>query len=465
MSQFPQIVIKHNIGNVIQIPNEVNVKVGTYLSSNTAIGATTLPADNAIDFSSGNILLLLSAMGAENAEIAFGSSHTDVAFTVTATKMPHTRGDTIRQINYDQIVIKKSATIDGAYSDLVTQTLQVTQQNTIVLDAAGLSTDFYKVQWKNSQTGAVSELSEPISVLTYPENSVANIILPTLKLMGIGENDPKITIPFCLEAVDQARKFAQSRFSGFRFAWREKFQFPIKVLAGNNFVDLPEDIDFLNTDRSVLAARFLIGNVLAPYNLKYIDKRSWNQISYNVQGGINESLVSIGGVTITLNSAGDFPNTASGVAYVATDDYDQEIMQIAYTAVDLTTNQLTGVTGVTRAIPAGARIWSNPNMAQPQFYTIWEGKLYFDSVIPNSMQGNNLYIDYYKKLERVVDLYQLLEEYYREIYKSYLRYAIKYRRDNTLDTKKDPDFKNFEDQLQAIFNNLYSGQTTTIEMS
>lgn len=462
---FPQITIKHNIGNVIQIPNEINTKVFTYISSNLDIGETTIPVDNAIDFSSGNILVLLSSIGTENAEIAFVSTHNDQSLTATALKMPHTRGDTAKQINYDQIVVKKASTIGGAYSTLVTQNLQVTQQNTIVFDAAGLTTDFYKLQWKNSQTSDVSELSDPISVETYPVNSVADIILPVLKAMGIGENDPKITLPFCLSSVDDARKFVQSRFSGFRFAWREEFEFPIKVLAGNNFVELPDDIDFTNTDRSVLAARFLLGNVLAPFNLRYIDKRSWNQVAFSVMGGVNQALVSIGGATITLDSAGDFPDSSSGVAYVATDDFDQEIMQIEYTGVDLTTNQLTGVTGVTRAIPAGTRIWSNPSIAQPIYYTVWNGKLYFDRIIPDSMQGNNLYIDYYKKLEVVSDLYQELPEYYREIYKSYLRYSIKYRKDNTLDTKKDPDFKNFEDQLQAVFNNLYSGQETIITMS
>ena len=54
-----------------------------------------------------------------------------------------------------------------------------------------------------------------------------------------------------------------------------------------------------------------------------------------------------------------------------------------------------------------------------------------------------------------------LPEHYREIYKWYLRYAIKYRKDTSLDSK-DPDLKKFEDLVQALFNNLYTGQDTTI---
>jgi cation transport regulator ChaB len=136
-------------------------------------------------------------------------------------------------------------------------------------------------------------------------------------------------------------------------------------------------------------------------------------------------------------------------------------MQIAYTSVDLTTNQLLGVTGITRDIPAGTRVWSRPTISQPIYYTVFDGKLYFDRIIPDSMQGNNLYIDYYKKIEVVEDLYQVLPEHYREIYKWYLRYAIKYRKDNDLPSD-DPDLKKFESLVQSLVDNLYTGQETTI---
>ena len=109
----------------------------------------------------------------------------------------------------------------------------------------------------------------------------------------------------------------------------------------------------------------------------------------------------------------------------------------------------------------GTRVWSNPTIAQPLYYTVYEGRLYFDRIIPDSMQGNNLYIDYYKKLDEVVSLSQVLEEPYREIYKWYLRYAIKYRKDISLGSD-DADLKKFEGLVQALFDNLYTGQSTTI---
>jgi len=460
-NQYPQITIKHNIGNTIEIPNEIDIKVFTYLGSNTAIGALSLPVDNANDFTAGSILLLLSSMGAENSEILNATSHTSQAFVTAAAVMPHNRGDKVSELKYDQIVISKSATLTGVYTVLQTITLQTTQQSTIAFDTVGLTTDYYKIQWKNSLTSAVSTASSPVSVLAYPQNSVANVIYPVLKAMGVSENDTKITIPFCISAIDDARKYTEAKLYGIRHAWNQVFEHPIKMLAGTNYCDLPDDIDFSETDRSVLAARFMIGNVLTPFNLKYIDKRSWNQIAFSVMGGTNQSVAGIGAVSITLDSVGDFPNVASGVAYVATTGYAQTIMQIAYTSVDLTTNQLLGVTGITRSIPIGTRVWSRPTISQPIYYTVFDGKLYFDRIIPDSMQGNNLYIDYYKILTVVEDLYQELPEPYRVIYKWYLRYAVKYRKDISLGSD-DPDLKKFEDLVQALFNNLYTGQDTTI---
>ncbi len=468
---FPQITIRHNIGNIIEIPNELNPKVFTYLADNYAIGVTTLDVDNAIDFTAGAIITVLGTVGAENCEFGYPSAHTDTNFTVAATKQPHSRGDLVTQVNYDQIVISKCATIDGSYSVLATVPLFLTQTKTVQFDATGLTSDFYKLQWKNSLTGTLSTYSEPVSVLTYPEDSVGSVITDVLLAMGVSPNDPKITTPFCIAALNDARQHVRSKLYGIRHAWLEKFEFPVKVLAGRNFVWLPDDIDFIETDRSMLAARFIMGNVMAPFNLAYRDKRAWNQIAFNVAGSKTVGETAIAATTIEVESAGDFPFASSGsnTAIVATNDYDETTLSIEYTGVDLITNELTGVTGIDRILPEGTQIWVTPTINQPVTYTVYaegdeqdsRGKIVFDGIVPDSMQGNNLYIDYYKKFIKVQDLYQRLPEPYREIYKWYLRWAIKYRKDITI-AQSDPDYKKFEDEVQALFDNLYTGQSTTI---
>ncbi len=461
----PQIKITNNIGNTIEIPNELDIKASTYMSSNIAAGVIAIPVDNTSDFTDGgDILLLLSSVGAENCEITTSASNSINSFVTLATVMAHTRGDIVSEIKWDQIVVSKATEAGGSYSVFATQTIFTTQQNTTVYDTTGLSTDYYKIQWKNSLSGLLSSFSTEISVDAYPENSVASMIYPVLDAMGVSREDKRITIPFCISAINDARKFVTAKLYGVRHAWQQEFEHPIQVLAGSNYVTLPTDVDFSETDQSILAARFIIDNILTPFNLRYIDKRSWNQVSFSIMGGTTSVAALTGATTLTLDSVGDFPDTTAGVAYIATTAFDQEIETIAYTGLDLTSNQLTGITGITRDIPSGTRVWSRPTISQPIYYTVFDDKLYFDRIIPDSMQGSNVYIDYYKKISEVTSLSAELPEHYREIYKWYLRYAIKYRKNTSLESD-DPDLKKFEDLVQALFNNLYTGQDSTIVTS
>lgn len=462
MSNSPQINVRHDIGNTINVPNQLDVKATTYLRSNISASAVAVPVDNTTDFTDGSsILLLLSSVGAENAEIVTSTSNSAQSFTTLATIMAHNRGDSVSEIKWDQIVVSKCTTIDGVYSVFATQTMFATQQNTVIYDTAGLTTDYYKIQWKSSISGLLSDYSTAISVDAYPTNSVNSIIAPVRRAMGVPDDDKKITAEFCISAINDARKFVAAKLYGIRHAWQQEFEYPIKLLAGNNYVDLPTDIDFTETDRSLLSARFLVDNVLTPFSLRYVDKSTWNQVSPSVTGGATSGATLTGAITITLDNVGDFPDTTSGVAYVATTAYTQGIEEIAYTGINLTTNQLTGVTGLTRDVPTGTKVWSRPTISQPIYYTVYDDKLFFDRIIPDSMQGHNLYIDYYKKIDEVTSLSAELPEHYREIYKWYLRYAIKYRKDTSLDSD-DPDLKKFESLVQALYNNLYTGQNTTI---
>jgi hypothetical protein len=455
---YPSLLIKHNIGNTLTINNRLDIRVSAYTSNVFLSGVTNIGVDNGSNFTSGStILLLLGSIGNENAEIVTSPSHTTTSFTVSTTVQNHSRGEIIQEIKWDKLQIFKSATVDGVYTQFGADvTLNVTNTNTMIYDQIGLSTDFYKIRWLNSVTGLFSDFSLPISVASYPLTSPGYMFDSVRQLFGIKENDAQITSQFLLTALNDARTTLQSKLYGIRQPWQHKFNHPIKVLAGSNYISLPDDIDFKNTDQSLLAARFLTNNILVPYNMRYCDKRTWNQVAYYSTGGISQLDASIGATSITLNSVGDFA-PQGGTASVATTDFDQVVMQIQYTSIDYTTNELLGVTGVTRAIPAGTQIWSRASMNQPVWYTVFDNKIWFSSIIPDQMQANNCYIDYYKKMEPLTDLYEEIPEEYRESYKPYLRWAIKYRKDITL-PQSDPDLVKFTENITAVVNNLYSGQ-------
>jgi len=456
---FPQLIIKHNIGNTVTVPNQLDIRVGTFTKDNTLVGVTSVPVDNATDFGT-NILVLISTVGAENAEITTSSAHTDFALTTVTTLMPHNRGEAVSEIKYDQIVIQKSATIDGTYTTFATQTFNVTQPNTIIYDPAGLKTDFYKVQWRNSITGNVSTLSDPISTSTDSAESAQAVIDSVRNSFGVSATDKNITTDFLISSLNDAREYVNMELYGIRMDWQQEFEYPIRLLAGKNYVTLPDNIEYSDNDRSLLAVRFIVDNVFSPYNLTYIDKRSWNNLSYNLIGGTTTVAALSGATSLQLDTTGDLP-VNGGVAYVATEDITQQILQITYTANNRATNTLTGVTGITRNISKGVQVWGRPALQTPARYTVYGDKLVFDSIIPQNMQGNNVFIDFYKKVGQITSLSDELPETYRNIYKSYLKWAIKYRKDNALPST-DPDLVRFKQAVEDIKNNLYTGQSTII---
>ena len=461
MNTFPQITIQHSVGNTITVPNQLDIRATTYTSDTIASGVTAVPVENAIDFTAGSILILLDEMGAENTEIVHSTANSVNSFTTVATTLDHLRGEAVQELAYDQILIQSAPTPTGSWTTVITTQFQVKQQETVIFHPAGTIATYYRVQWRNSLTGAVSDFSDPISVSTYPQTSVGSLIAPTLLAMGVSKDDPKITIEFCISAIQDGRLLTQTLLYGIRQPWQERFEFPTKLYAGTNFIPLPDDIDFQETDQSVLAARFLIDNILTPYNLKYIDKRSWNQIAFSVMGSTPVADVMIGATDIQLEDSGDFWDVNVGSVAVATTAFDQDIMWLTYTSNDKTTNTLHGVTGVTRAIPAGTQMWTRPTISQPIYYTVYSDRLVFDRVLPETMQGFNVYLDYYAQMVPVVNLYDVIPEHYREIYKWYLRFAIKYRKDIAL-PKDDPDLIRFQTLVKAVFDNLYTGQDTTV---
>jgi hypothetical protein len=460
---FPQITIKHNIGNTLTISNELDIKQYSFLTDVTYSGVTSLSVENTSGFTASppNKFLLLSDIGSENAEIVIASADITNGFTVSATKQNHSRGSKVSEIKWNKIQVFKSSTIDGTYTQVGSDIeMAITQTTTVVFDSTGTTSSFYKVRWINSITSDESAFSLPISVLTYPEYSAGKMFQSIKTLFGIQDNDKQINTEFLLTALNDARRAMQQKLFGIRQDWQAKFGHQIKVLAGRNYIDLPDDVDFKNTDRSVLAVRFLTNNILAPYNMQYIDKRSWNSLGYYSTGSETAEEILIGATTLKLKNAGDFfPN--GGATQVATDSYNQVVLQVNYTGVDYDTNELLGVTGVTRVIPKNAQVWSRASMNQPVYYTVYDNKIVFSSVIPDMMQGNSCHIDYYSKMGEITDLYQEIPEDYRETYRPYIRWAIKYRKDVSI-SQTDADYVKFEENVESTFNNLYTGQTQNI---
>jgi hypothetical protein len=287
------------------------------------------------------------------------------------------------------------------------------------------------------------------------------MILSVRKAVG----NTSLTDDFFLSALNDARRIADTSFGYGRLnEWRHCFEYPIQMLAGTNFVNLPANMDFNETNRSLLAARFARQSVAANIPLKYVDKREWNQRAYLNRYSVTVGSTTSGATSIVLSSTGDFP--ATGTIMIATELPTQTIMSVAYTGNNLLTNTLTGCTGITRTIATGTQAWAYSTFSVPYFFTVFDDqsgnhKLWFDRPIPQGLQGKNLYLDYYKQIQDLTFLSDVIPEHYRDVYKDYLKFAIKRRRDDSIG-EDDQDYIKFMNGLSVIMGNPYTGQTQII---
>lgn len=452
MVPTPLFTVNNSNGNYLNIPNQLVTIATTYLTRDTS-GASNVNVQNGLDFSADQ-LVLLNSIGNENCEVVSRvSSATSVLINFTSSYVfNHTVGEPISSILYDQIIIESATSLTGSYSVLATIPFQFSSTNTIYYHAAGASTTAYRIKFKNSYSTVVSDYSDPAVSSSFGSTTAGYLINEVRALVG------NTTLPdeFFISAINDARKVVNTNFAYGRVnEWREEFEFPIQMLAGRNYVELPSDIDFNETNRTLLNARYARQSVAANLPIAYVDKRRWNSVAYQNRYSTTTAAVLIGATSMTLTTTGDFP--ASGTVFAATDDPTQSIITITYTGNNLATNTLTGVSGVTRNLPADCQIWAYSTFSYPFFFTVYDNRLWFERPIPTALQGKNLYLDYYKKMVDITYMSDVLPEHFRDCYRDYLKFAIKRRRDDSIG-ENDEDYKRFISSLKVILGNPYTGQ-------
>lgn len=450
----PILTVENNTGNTVKIENELEQLAITYTSRDLAAGVTTLNVTNGLISNGTSVLVLIGVLGTDTAEIrTFSSGAAGTIIVSSATTFAHPKGEPVTIIPFDKVVIETATTQTGTYSVLVTLDIQTFQKSTIYQHTAGLTTTWYKVRFKNSVATIYSDYSVAVASSSFGTTTAGYLIESIRKSSGDASDLPD---SFFLSSINDARNILNTDFGFGRVnEWRQEFEYPIQMLAGRNYVTLPTDIDFNETNRTLLNARYARQSVAANLPIAYVDKRRWNSVAYQNRYSTTTTAVLTGATSMVLTSTGDFPT--SGTVFAATDSPTQDIITITYTGNNLATNTLTGVSGVTRDLPIDCQIWAYSTFSYPFFFTVFDGRLWFERPIPTALQGKNLYIDYYKKIVDITDMDDEVPEHYRDIYKNYLLFAIKKRRDNTLG-EDDADYKRFIRAATNVLGNPYTGQ-------
>lgn len=456
----PLIQVIRSIGNIIKISNNFQKLSVTYLTQNVQSTSTTLVVENTGGLTNTSGLLLVSDVDAENAEIVqYSAVPSSTTMTISALSVAHSRGESINEVSWNKFLIQTSPD-QVTWTTLGETPIDPTSTSTSFNDSTGAAGLYYRVAFKNSVSGLISDFSSPIPAIEPNRNSAQAIINSVISDVGVSPNDTIVTQEFLLEALNLARETFDNLAYGYRWDWRQEFSYPIKCLAGTNFVELPDNVDFSETNRSVISVRMNTYNSMRPTPLRYVDKAKFNDLSQLLQGGLTATETLTGATTITLENTGDFND--AGSVFIATSNFSQTTLLIQYTGNNRNTNTLTGVTGVTRDIPVGTQCWSRSISAFiPSVFTIYDNKIWFNYPINDMQQGRNVYIDFYTKLEKITDPYQILQEHYAQVYKPYIKYAIQKRR-NESTTLENSDYLEFMQQYNSVMDGIYSGQTTRL---
>ncbi len=152
----------------------------SYLASSYAVGTTSIVVKNNDRFSA-NDRIMIGEMGQEKTEVVTVSSvNADgVTMVIGATVFEHSADAPVYKLRFDQIKFYRSTTtVDGVYSVISTQALDVDNANltTIYDDTTGTASYFYKMTMYHSISALESAFSDIIGGSGWRREQVGNII-------------------------------------------------------------------------------------------------------------------------------------------------------------------------------------------------------------------------------------------------------------------------------------------------
>ncbi len=434
----------------------------TFISTDAVSGAASFAVDNGLKFSTSQYILV-GAMGAQKSEILkIHASTTPTASLITLTgadSFAHNRGEKIAFIPYNQIVIERSTDGGVNYSALATVDIRADSTETYYQHTTGAATDYYRVKFSNSTSSGVSQYSDGIIGTGYADASAGRVIRSAL--ISSGEKiDSVITKEFLYEALNDGRSEVDQMPGVEKFSFRTSFDYVAgAVIAGQNTLALPSDMRESSTNKNLLSVR--IGRSQFP--LSYVDKNALNRWYRGVSRSTLNGAITSASTSIIMTKSGDVEE--AGSVTIAGESVSDVLDPVDYTANSEATNTLSGVTGIqATGHSSGAIVWQGVSFGYPLEYTVDAGQIIFSQPFDDDHAGENIYIDYYKKLSDINSDADALDEPNYKMFIPYLKYRMKKRRNADLDRDNDSDYKEWKEKRDAAVVKEYTGQNVRFEV-
>lgn len=157
----------------------------TFTTAEVAAAATLSLVENNNDFASGDIVLY-GYYGQERTEriVLTGKTGNSQVDHTTGPVFSHPARTPLLQMIYDQAEISRADSQGGSYSVVTTIDLNFDEENTLYNDANGTSSSWYKIRYKNSQSGVFSSFSDEIQGTGFADDSLGSMIEEVLVEYG-----------------------------------------------------------------------------------------------------------------------------------------------------------------------------------------------------------------------------------------------------------------------------------------
>jgi hypothetical protein len=432
---------------------ELQEEQKTFLDADCIAGATSLSA-NGINFSNTQYVVIGQPGALKTEIVQISGSPTATSITVGATSFPHSRGDIIRFIPYNQIVAEWSA--DGTtFTPISAINIRSDSSETYLNQPADLSTYSYKFRLYNSTAATYSQYSAVIPATGYADNTIGSVKRRALREMGEQLGD-LVTDNDLNDWLQQARRQMDQMPQVLRWTFRQKFNTTIgQCIPGAYSVAAPTDLRDRNTFKNILGLRF--GRQNRP--CVYQDSVRFQQNFLNVAHSTLNGVVSFGASSIILTSSHDFDD--SGSITIAAGAVGGTRTVLSYTGNNRSTNTLTGVTGVPVAgLLTGLDSWQNANFfGLPTAYTIDSGLIRFDVPFYDALDGRNIVMDYYTTIPSITTDSGVFDEGFYDHYVSFLKFKIAYKKANgKIDRDSNSDWKDWQEGVAKVIGQEVSGQ-------
>ena len=365
---------------LLKYPNKliVNNAPSSFLANDyLTTGQSSVVLENASG-GSGYAFIAIENIANEKFEILPVTSISGNTITLTSnTGFSHQAGAIVYFIKYNQIEFSYSVTLSDIKSVLATINIAGSDEYTIYEDNSNVSGYAY-TRLKNSVSATFSPYSSAIPYV-YSKKSARE--LKTLALLELNEeHSPSITDEFVFRLINKAESEVVNLRKKGKWAWLRTHNYAIGTMATGGWrLVLPADIQDKETDESIEEVKFGTGN-----NLQYLGLKDWNSLINGVAYTQLTTNLTIGSSTISGILFANFPN--EGTVYIGNNI-------ITYTGKTNTT--LTGCSGVTTAVDAGATIFNRVSTGKPSYYTIQDGYIYVYPIVGPQQSGKALIMTYY----------------------------------------------------------------------